>query len=206
MFHIVYYSYEEGTNGRGYVGKHSCEMPYDNYLGSFRDKTFNPVGKIILEYAKTEEGALGAEIRWQKILNVVENSHFANQAYQSSQKFQFIPTTKGDLHQNHGKKIYHNPDTGAEKRFASHPGSNWVLGRPPKFKEKMSQVASKRRLPEEVKQKISRSNTGKKKGWWVNSEGKTASQENCPGPGWVRGRRPKGKNQSHTIITNENNL
>jgi hypothetical protein len=92
MFHTVYLSFEGEETGRVYIGKHSSKDPYDSYLGSFTDKTFNPCGKIILEYAKTEEGAIEAEIRWQRVFGVAENSEFVNQSYQTSTKFQYDMT------------------------------------------------------------------------------------------------------------------
>ena len=160
MFHVVYLSFEE--TGRCYIGKHSTKNPYDEYLGSYRDKIFNPEHKIILEYSNTEEGAVEAEIRWQRVFNVVDDPLFANQSFQSSRKFHFKPEKFGESHQNTGKKIYHDPETQEEKRFASPPGGNWVLGRPPKFREKMSVATSKRTHPQEVKEKIARGRLGKK--------------------------------------------
>jgi hypothetical protein len=91
-YHVVYLSFEDFPNGRGYVGKHSCTNPYDDYLGSYSDGTFNPSDKIILEYSNTEEGAILAEMRWQKVFSVVENPEFANKAYQTSTGFQFRRT------------------------------------------------------------------------------------------------------------------
>jgi hypothetical protein len=160
MFHVVYLSFEE--TGRCYIGKHSTENPYDEYLGSYRDKKFNPGHKIILEYSNTEEGAVEAEIRWQKVFNVVEDPLFANQSYQSSNKFHFKPNKSGEVHQNSGKKIYHDPQTQEEKRFSSPPGGNWVLGRSPKFCAKLSVATSKRKHPPEVKAKIAQGRLGKK--------------------------------------------
>jgi len=78
MYHTVYLSFEE--DGRDYIGKHSTNNPYDEYLGSFKDDTFNPTNKIILEYATTEEGAIKAEIRWQRVFNVVEDPQFVNRS------------------------------------------------------------------------------------------------------------------------------
>ena len=58
----VYYSYEE--YGRGYIGKRECKcLPEEDvsYFGSFKDKTFNPTQKIILETFDSVEKALAAE-------------------------------------------------------------------------------------------------------------------------------------------------
>lgn len=87
MFHTVYNSFEPGPDGRDYIGKHSTEDPYDDYLGSFKDRSFNPDDKIVFAYAKTKEGAVWLEIMFQRVFGVVEDPQFANQAYQTSDKF-----------------------------------------------------------------------------------------------------------------------
>ncbi len=91
-YYYTYYSYEEW--GRGYFGSRGCEcLPEEdiNYLGSSKDKTFNPKYKIILkdDYATREE-AYADEIILQEHYKVVENPHFANRAYQTTTKF-YIP-------------------------------------------------------------------------------------------------------------------
>lgn len=91
-YHYTYYSYEEW--GRGYFGSRGCKcLPEEdiNYLGSPKDKTFNPKYKIILkdDYATREE-AYADEIILQEHYKVVENPHFANQSYQTSTKF-YVP-------------------------------------------------------------------------------------------------------------------
>jgi hypothetical protein len=100
MFHTVYLSFE--PDGRDYIGKHSSEDPYDDYLGSYKDKSFDPTNKIILEYSKTEEGAVEAEIRWQKVFKVAENPQFANQSYQTNRGF--VLDTRGEKHPLYGTK------------------------------------------------------------------------------------------------------
>jgi hypothetical protein len=87
MFHTVYDSFEEVQGGRDYIGKHSSEDPYDTYLGSFVDDSFNPTGKIILGYSKTPEGAVWLEIQYQRAFGVAEDPQFANRVYQTSEKF-----------------------------------------------------------------------------------------------------------------------
>ena len=87
-YHYTYYSYEE--YGRGYIGKRSCKCKPEKdvtYFGSFVDTTFKPTQKIIIETFDTAEKAIDAEIKIQKFFKVVENPHFANQAYQTSTKF-----------------------------------------------------------------------------------------------------------------------
>ena len=87
-YHYTYYSYEEF--GRGYIGKRSCHCnPQEDvkYFGSYMDKTFKPTQKIILETYDTAEEAIDDEIKIQRFFKVVENPHFANKAYQTSNGF-----------------------------------------------------------------------------------------------------------------------
>ncbi len=91
-YYYTYYSYEEW--GRGYFGSRKCYcLPEEDvkYLGSSKDKTFKPKYKIILkdDYTTREE-AYADEIILQQYYKVVENSHFANKAYQTSTKF-YVP-------------------------------------------------------------------------------------------------------------------
>ncbi len=89
LYHYTYYSYEEF--GRGYIGKRSCDCKPEEdvkYFGSYKDKTFKPTQKIILETYDTPTEAITAEIKLQHFFKVVPNPHFANQAYQTSTKFQ----------------------------------------------------------------------------------------------------------------------
>jgi hypothetical protein len=87
MFHTAYNSYEEKLNGRDYIGKHSTEDPYDNYLGTFKDKSFDPDAKIIMAYSKTPEGASWFEINFHNVFNVARDPQFVNRAKQTSTKF-----------------------------------------------------------------------------------------------------------------------
>ena len=87
MFHTVYNSFESGPNGRDYIGKHSTDDPYDDYMGSFKDKTFNPDDKIVFAYSKTKEGAVWLEIMFQRVFGVMEDPQFANKSYQTSTGF-----------------------------------------------------------------------------------------------------------------------
>ena len=87
MFHTVYNSFESAPGGRDYIGKHSTEDPYDDYLGSFKDKSFKPDDKIVFAYSKTKEGAVWLEVMFQRVFGVVEDPQFANKSYQTSDKF-----------------------------------------------------------------------------------------------------------------------
>jgi len=124
-WHIVYLSFEEGQVGKDYIGKHSTFDLNDGYLGSFSDKTFNPKNRIILEYAKTKEAAVTAEIRWQKVFQVVEDPQFVNKSYQTSDKFSYCEI--GENHHNFGKRLWHK-QSGEQCYSKEKPGPEWVLG------------------------------------------------------------------------------
>ncbi len=87
-YFYVYYSYEEF--GRGYIGKRECKcLPEEDikYFGSFRDKSFKPTRKIILETFDTSAEAYYNEILLQEFYQVDKNPHFANIYIHRSQKF-----------------------------------------------------------------------------------------------------------------------
>jgi len=136
-YHYVYYSYEE--YGRGYFGSRTCKcLPEEDvkYFGSYSDNTFNPTQKIILKSDYfTREEAYDDEIILQQYYKVVENTHFANKAYQTTSKFFYIPT------KNSSKK----------RKSMSQEQKN-----------KLSNIAKGRKMSEEQKQKISESNRNKK--------------------------------------------
>jgi hypothetical protein len=115
MFHTVYNSYESKNNGRDYLGKHSTGNPYDDYLGSFKDELFDPDDKIIVGYSKTPEGAVWLEIQYQRAFKVVENPQFANQSYQTSDKF--VTGFAGEEHPLYGTK---RPDV-TERNLKDNP-------------------------------------------------------------------------------------
>jgi hypothetical protein len=89
----VYYSYEEW--GRGYIGKRECYcLPKEDikYFGSFKDKTFRPTQKIILDIFETKEEALRAEVSLHDFYQVDINPHFANKAKQTAVGFSYDRT------------------------------------------------------------------------------------------------------------------
>jgi hypothetical protein len=105
-YYYTYYSYEEW--GKGYIGSRGCKcLPEEDikYFGSYSDKAFKPTQKIILkdDYATREE-AYADEIILQEYYKVVENSHFANMAYQTSTKF-YVPIEQA---RETGKKVQEN--------------------------------------------------------------------------------------------------
>jgi len=87
-YFYVYYSYEPW--GRGYIGKRECWcLPEEDvkYFGSYRDKTFKPTEKIILETFNTIEEVFAAEIKIQEFYKVDKNPHFANVYIHRSKNF-----------------------------------------------------------------------------------------------------------------------
>ncbi len=151
-YHYVYYSYEE--YGRGYIGSRTCKcLPEEDikYFGSFKDKSFKPIQKIILksDYATREE-AYDDEIALQEYYKVVENSHFANRAYQTSTGF----SRKGMTSHNKGKKMCED-----QRKKLSDSCKGRKLSE--ETKEKLSKKIKGRILSEEHKRKIGESNKGK---------------------------------------------
>jgi hypothetical protein len=136
-YFYVYYSYEE--YGLGYIGKRECEcLPAEdvNYFGSFKNKSFKPSQKIILETFDTVEEALEAECILHDFYEVDKNPHFANMAKQTSKKFYYITPRENMLGEN-------NP----AKR--------------PEVREKLSASAKNRRASEETKRKMSEAHKGR---------------------------------------------
>jgi hypothetical protein len=86
--HYVYKSFEE--EGREYIGIRSCNcLPEKDtkYFGSFKDKTFNPTGKIILFTGETRQEVAEIEIELHDFFDVAVNPQFANRAKAKSIKF-----------------------------------------------------------------------------------------------------------------------
>lgn len=87
-YFYVYYSYEE--YGRGYIGSRICNCLPENdikYFGSFKDKSFNPTQKIILETFDNNIDMLNSEVLLHNFYKVDLNPHFANKARQTSTGF-----------------------------------------------------------------------------------------------------------------------
>ena len=168
-YYYTYYSYEEW--GRGYFGSRRCKcLPEKDikYFGSHTDKTFKPTQKIILksDYATREE-AYADEIILQEYYKVVENSHFANRAYQTSTSFSRLGSTwdkehreklsnklkgvnSGEKNPMYGKRGNDNPMYG--KRGKDSP--NYGKKRTKETREKMSASSTGRIFSEEHKKNL----------------------------------------------------
>jgi hypothetical protein len=148
----VYYSYEE--YGRGYIGKRECKcLPEQDikYFGSYKDKTFKPTQKIILETFDSVEETLEAECALHDFYEVDKNPHFANKARQTSEKFycrafgEDNPSKRNDV---------------KEKIRVGKLGENNPAKRP-EVRKKLSDSAKNRRASEETRRKMSESHKGR---------------------------------------------
>ena len=215
MFHTVYNSFESEPDGRDYIGKHSTEDPYDDYLGSFKDRSFNPDDKIVFAYAKTKEGAVWLEIMFQKVFNVVEDPQYVNRSYQTNTKF--IYGVEGDANPakreesrvkiSKAKTGVPRPDV-TEKNIkdnpAKKPGAADKIaasrrGKPlsDQAKQKVSDYQSGRPKSEETKQKIREARKMQKPPTlglkrWVNEKNEKKMAKESPGPEWQNGRKWRG--------------
>ena len=185
-YHYVYYTYEEW--GRGYIGSRTCKcLPEEDvtYFGSFKDKSFKPTQKIILniDYATREEAYID-EIVLQQYYKVVENRHFANRAYQTTTKFFYIPSgspwNKGlQMSEEHRKKL---SEIGKLKKLSeSHKMkiANSIKGkrRSEETKKKMSESAKNRVYSDESSKLRNRNISEKNKGKIPWNKGVPMSEE-----------------------------
>jgi hypothetical protein len=114
----VYYSYEPW--GRGYIGKRECEcLPEEDvkYFGSYRDKTFKPTEKIILNVFGSRKEAYKAEKELHDFYEVDINPHFANRSKITDEKFYYVASGKD--HHGYGKRPADSTIEGARKRMLS---------------------------------------------------------------------------------------
>jgi len=215
MFHTVYNSWEEKSNGRDYIGKHSSKNPYDSYLGSFKDKSFNPDGKIVIAYATTAEGAVWLEQRFQKVFDVVDDPQYANRSYQTDAKFIYGVSGEANPAKREESRIkisqskagVPRPDV-TEKNLKDNPAKRPEVaakiaesrrGRPLSIqaKQKVSDYQSGRPKSEETKQKMRAARKKQKPPTlglkqWVNEKGEKKMAAESPGPEWQNGRKWRG--------------
>lgn len=96
--HYIYISYDK--NGRSYIGcrttPEGVTPTEDSYLGSFKDKDFKPISKLILGTYSTREEALQKEVELHNTLEVDCNPNFANRALQTTTGWIFKPDIKGN--------------------------------------------------------------------------------------------------------------
>jgi hypothetical protein len=117
-YFYVYYSYEPW--GRGYIGKRECEcLPEEDvkYFGSYRDKTFKPTEKIVLEVFVTRKEAYKAEKQLHDFYEVDKNPHFANKSKITDDKFYYA--VSGKDHHGYGKRPSDSTIEGARRRMLS---------------------------------------------------------------------------------------
>lgn len=103
MNFYTYYSYE--PFGRGYIGSRQCvcNPEEDTYYGSYRDKTFRPTEKIILNQYETKEEALKDEVSLHMFYQVDTNPHFANKSQQRTAGFSYCGDRAGEKNTTYGK-------------------------------------------------------------------------------------------------------
>jgi hypothetical protein len=151
-YFYVYYSYEE--YGRGYIGKRECKcLPEKDikYFGSYKDKTFQPTQKIILETFDSVEKALAAECALHNFYEVHKNPHFANRAKQTSRKFYYITPREKMLGENNPAK---RPEVKAKMAGENNPAKR------PEVRKKISDSAKMRIMSEETRKKMSEAHKG----------------------------------------------
>ena len=182
-YFYVYYSYEE--YGRGYIGKRECKcLPEEdvNYFGSFRDKTFKPTQKIILETFNSVEDALEAECVLHDFYKIDKNLHFANKAKQTSKKFYYINPSENMIGENNPAKrpeVRKKLSTSAKNRIPISEETRKKMS-----DSHMGRVSPKgmlgKKLTEEQKQKIRDMKVARDNKTWMikDPEGKTYTISN----------------------------
>jgi hypothetical protein len=185
-FHTVYDSFESGPEGRDYIGKHSTESPYDEYKGSFKDKSFNPDSKIVFAYAKTKEGAVWLEIMFQKVFDVLEDPQYINRAYQTSLDFSYDRTGDKSTPEHcrkiaealrGRKKSKENIQKRQETRGEYPRGENHPFYGETHNEDSIEKIKRARALQTNI--------PGKGVDWWEHEDGSLRRCETCPGEGWM---------------------
>lgn len=151
-YFYVYYSYEPW--GRGYIGKRECFcLPEEDvkYFGSFKDKTFKPIEKIILHTFDTVTEAMQAEILLHNFYQVDKNLHFANKAKSTSTGFYFSISGKD----NPAKREECRKKISKSKLGENNPAKK------PEVRKKLKKSARNRKISQETRNKMSKSHMGK---------------------------------------------
>jgi hypothetical protein len=138
MSATVYYTYVSYENkGRLYIGSRKCPVDKtpdtDPYLGSYKDKTFQPIGKAILGVYGSKEEALEAEVELHRINDVAKNPLFANQACLTSKGF-----SHGMLGKKHSQKTRERLSKALSGENATMKGKTHTL----EARKKMSKAKS----------------------------------------------------------------
>ena len=180
-YFYVYYSYEE--YGRGYIGKRECKcLPEEDvkYFGTYRDKTFKPTQKIILEVFSSREEVMKAEIKLHNFYEVHKNPHFANKSKATSTGFYVCmegednPMTKmkGEKSPFYERKLSKEH---REKLKQSH--KNRVVSEEHKKNIGKSKIGNKNMLGKKHTEETKKLMSEKKKGKPAPNKGKSHSEE-----------------------------
>ena len=181
--YYTYYSYEKW--GRGYIGSkpsgYAGNPEEDPYLGSFRDKTFNPTEKIILGVYATPGEALKAEIKLHEFFKVDINPHFANLARQTSTGF--ISLVKTEEHCRKISKAHMGKKLSAESVQKRQQNRIYASGEDHPYHGKRHNSQTRDKIKEA---RAKQTNIpGKGVDWWEYEDGSLKRCEPCPGEGWV---------------------
>ena len=190
-YHYTYYSYEEW--GMGYFGSRTCKcIPEEdvNYFGTYSHKNFNPTQKIILKSDyDTRKEAIRDEISLQQYYKVVENSHFANRAYQTSTGFYCNkgPSKEANKRRSEMMKTSYNPMSNPEYREKARVNSIKTLSKPEVRKKKSEtakRVFNEPEMAEKRRQSVIKSHQNpetKRK----HIEAKLGAKNPCYGKRWI---------------------
>ncbi len=197
MYHFLYNSFEEFPGGRDYVGAHSTDDLYDGYMGSFSDKSFKPTARIIISFHPNRKALLEAEMRLQKLLNVVEDPQYANRAFQTSSGFSVLgakfpgagkgipkPEKWKQARRGRGNPNYGNsptPEVRLTMSLKKRGKNNPMFGKSGEESPTFGRVKTEREIE-------SRREKMRQKRWFVNQQGETRMFSDHPPEGWKPGR------------------
>ena len=131
------------------------------------------------------EKSLEAECALHNFYEVDKNPHFANRAKQTSTGFYFNrkgqkhPKISGDNHSSKREELRKNL---SEKRKGDKNPMYGMTGEKNPFFGRKHTKESKDKIG------VLSKNRNSKNKWWVNPDGTTKFQQECPGVEWKRGR------------------